>query len=299
MINLQNMLTRTVCPVCKGTDFKEVLRAKDYTVSGEVFGIQHCASCTHRFTSPVPDQQEIGPYYKSADYVSHTNTSQGLINRIYQVVRKITLKGKRRLVVSASGKQTGKLLDVGSGAGAFLSTMQQAGWQVKGLEPDPDARAVAKKDFGVDSQPIEELMLLQDGHWDLISMWHVLEHVHELDAYLDKFSKLLKSDGRLLIAVPNYTSWDAQKYGAGWAAYDVPRHLYHFSPASMQRLLELHQFKLVTMKRMPFDSFYVAMLSERYKGGNLIKALWNGFCSYCVALGDKSRCSSLIYVIQK
>lgn len=293
------MLTRTVCPVCKGAEFKEVLRAKDHTVSGEVFAIQHCASCSHRFTSPVPTQDEIGPYYKSADYVSHTNTSQGLINRIYQVVRKITLKSKRRLITNVSGKSSGRLLDVGSGAGAFLATMKEAGWQVKGLEPDPDARAVAQKDFGVESQPIEELMTLPEAQWDVISMWHVLEHVHELDAYLDKFSKLLTADGRLLIAVPNYTSHDAQKYGAGWAAYDVPRHLYHFSPASMQRLLELHGFKLLKMKRMPFDSFYVSMLSERYKGGSMLKAIWNGFCSYWVALGNVARCSSVIYVIQK
>jgi predicted SAM-dependent methyltransferase len=142
-------------------------------------------------------------------------------------------------------------------------------------------------------------MQLAPGAWDAISMWHVLEHVHALDAYLDQFSKLLAPGGKLLIAVPNYTSWDAEKYGAGWAAYDVPRHLYHFSPASMQRLLEQHGFKLVRMKRMPFDSFYVCMLSERYKGGSMLKAVWNGFCSYCVALSDKGRCSSVIYVIEK
>jgi 2-polyprenyl-3-methyl-5-hydroxy-6-metoxy-1,4-benzoquinol methylase len=293
------MLTRTVCPVCKGTDFKEVLRAKDHTVSGEVFGIQHCQTCSHRFTSPVPDQHEIGPYYKSADYVSHTNTSQGLINRIYQIVRKITLKSKRRLIIAESGKLTGRLLDVGSGAGAFLSTMKGAGWQVKGLEPDPDARAVAQNDFGVESQPIEELMQLPEGQWDVITMWHVLEHVHALDAYLDKYAKLLAPGGRLVIAVPNYDSYDADKYGAAWAAYDVPRHLYHFCPTSMQQLLELHQFKLLKMKRMPFDSFYVSMLSERHKNGSMLKAVWNGFCSYWVALGNVARCSSVIYVIQK
>ena len=293
------MLSRTECPVCKSSDFSAVLSAKDYTVSGEVFVIQHCNACTHRFTSPVPDAGEIGPYYKSESYISHSNTNKGFINRAYQTVRKITLKGKRRLVESSSGKRGGKLLDIGSGAGAFLATMKEAGWTVKGLEPDEDARMVAMRDFQVESQPTDELMGLQEGSWDVVTMWHVLEHVHDLDDYIEKIFKLLKPDGLFLIAVPNYTSADAVHYQAGWAAYDVPRHLYHFSPRSMQHLLERNRFKLLDMKRMPFDSFYVALLSERYKGGSMLAAFWHGFRSYLVALGNKGRCSSIIYVIKK
>ncbi|MEM7039314.1 MAG: class I SAM-dependent methyltransferase [Bacteroidota bacterium] len=222
-----------------------------------------------------------------------------MINRLYQMVRKITLKSKRNLVQRASGKKKGVMLDIGSGAGAFLATMKTAGWNVTGLEPDEGARQVAINDFGVEARPIEDFMGLEENAVDVITMWHVLEHVHELDAYMEKMHRLLKSDGTLLIAVPNYNSHDAKKYGEMWAAYDVPRHLYHFCATSMKALLERHGFKLQEMKRMPFDSYYVSMLSERYKKGNLVHAFWNGFCSYWVALLNKERCSSIIYVIKK
>lgn len=293
------LITLEHCPVCKSKDFKEVFKAKDYTVSQELFSVQHCSSCTHRFTSPVPDQASIGPYYKSEAYISHTNTKQGFISSLYQMVRKRTMKSKQVLVCTKVGKAKGDLLDIGSGAGAFLSTMKIAGWNVLGLEPDPDARAVAQRDFGVEAKPIELLMQLDEEQYDAVTMWHVLEHVHELDAYIIQIKKILRPGGRWFVAVPNYTSKDAEIYGNGWAAYDVPRHLYHFSPDSMKRMLELNGLKLLEMKRMPYDSFYVSLLSERYRGGGVVSAFWNGFRSYLAASGNEKRCSSLIYVIGK
>ncbi len=293
------MIAYSHCPVCGSQDFAEVMKAKDYTVSKEMFAISHCNGCKHRFTNPVPSQEEIGPYYKSEDYVSHTNTAKGFIHRIYQAVRKITLRSKRRLLQSETGKRQGKHLDVGSGAGAFLATMQLAGWDCLGLEPDPDARMVAERDFNVKARPVEELFSLEDDQYDAITMWHVLEHVHQLDAYMTKLKSLLKVGGRLFIAVPNYESFDAKFYGAEWAAYDVPRHLYHFCPDSMRSLLEKHGLKLEDTKRMAFDSYYVSMLTERHRGGSLIKAVWVGWWSYWAAVFEKERCSSLIYMIRK
>lgn len=275
------------------------MQAQDYTVSKKFFAICHCNQCQHRFTNPVPAQDEIGPYYKSEDYVSHTNTSKGFIHGLYQTVRKITLKRKRSLVKNTTGKQKGTLLDVGSGAGAFLATMQSSGWTCLGLEPDADARAVSKSDFGVEAQPIEELFQLNPSSYDAITMWHVLEHVHALDSYMQQLKALLKPDGRLHIAVPNYQSFDAQVYQAKWAAYDVPRHLYHFCPDSMRSLIQRHGLQMVRTKRMPFDSFYVSMLSERNTGASFVKGVWIGWCSWWMALFKKERCSSLIYVIQK
>lgn len=293
------MHTYATCPVCKSTQIQEVLRAKDHTVSKEDFSVYHCANCTHRFTNPVPGAADIGPYYQSEEYISHSNTSKGFINWAYQLVRKRTLRSKRNLVKGITGKQQGKLLDIGAGTGAFLSAMKTAGWETIGLEPDAGARQVAKETWGVDLQPIENFFHLENESVDAVSMWHVLEHVHELDAYLEKIYALLKPGGKWLVAVPNYTSWDADKYQEGWAAYDVPRHLYHFSPKSMQTLVERGNFKLIGTKRMPFDSFYVSMLSERYKNGSMIKGVWNGFCSYISASGNKNRCSSLIYLMEK
>lgn len=293
------MHSYSTCPVCLSPNFKEVLRAKDHTVSGETFGIVHCDNCTHRFTHPVPDAAHIGPYYQSEDYISHSNTSKGFINAAYQRVRKITLKQKRNLLNDFTGMQQGKILDIGCGTGAFLGTVKEAGWNVTGVEPDPGARKLAKELWNIEAHPGESFYELEEGKYDAASMWHVLEHVHELEQYMEKIHRLLKPNGKFIVAVPNYTSWDAQKYGAAWAAYDVPRHLYHFSPASMQHLVERKGFRLKEIKRMPFDSFYVAMLSERYKNGSMIKAIWNGFCSWWVALGKKDRCSSIIYLLEK
>lgn len=293
------MYTYTHCPVCRSENFAPVLKAKDTTVSKEMFQICHCGNCTHRFTNPVPAAAEIGPYYKSETYISHSNTSRGIINRLYQTVRKITLKGKKKLVSKATGLNKGRMLDIGSGAGAFLATMQSAGWQVEGLEPDEDARAVAMSDFNVEARPIEDFFALEKGVYDAITMWHVLEHVHELDKYMVQMKELLKPGGSLLIAVPNYDSRDADKYKERWAAYDVPRHLYHFSARSMEHLLKRHGFALERLRWMPFDSFYVCMLSERNYNGSLIRGIWNGFCSYITAMFRTRRCSSIIYIVKK
>jgi 2-polyprenyl-3-methyl-5-hydroxy-6-metoxy-1,4-benzoquinol methylase len=293
------MIQHTQCPVCKSTNFVEVMKAKDTTVSTELFGISQCNQCQLRFTNPVPDQTEIGPYYKSEDYVSHTNTSKGFINRVYKRVRKRTLKNKLALVCRVNKKEAGTLLDIGSGAGAFLAVMKEAGWSATGLEPDPEAREVAKRDFHVDAQPIEDLGQLEEGVFDAVTMWHVLEHVHELHAYIAKLKKLIHRNGRIIIAVPNYRSKDAEHYKEKWAAYDVPRHLYHFSPESMKQLVAQYEMQVSEMHRMPYDSFYVSMLSERNYGGGLVKGLWNGFLSYCAAIFDRERCSSIVYIIQK
>ncbi|HMC99991.1 MAG TPA: class I SAM-dependent methyltransferase, partial [Ferruginibacter sp.] len=193
----------------------------------------------------------------------------------------------------------GRVLDIGCGTGAFLNNMQAAGWDVTGLEPDEKARMKAMELYNIDPSDPTKLFDLSAGAYDAVTMWHVLEHVHNLHGYMKKISELLSSNGRLFIAVPNYTSYDARHYKTHWAAWDVPRHLYHFSPASMETLLDKHNLRLIAVRPMWYDSFYVSMLSEKYKNGkgNLVKAVWNGFLSNLKAIGDKRKCSSVIYVI--
>ncbi|MBI1782439.1 MAG: methyltransferase domain-containing protein [Sphingobacteriales bacterium] len=287
------------CPVCGSQQIAPILNAKDYTVSGESFAIWHCSNCTHRFTQEAPDEEAIGKYYQSADYISHSDTKKGIINSLYHRVRKITLKGKLNLVKQVTNKQSGTILDIGCGTGAFIDTMKKAGWTVRGLEPDANARAKAKELYGLDLEPIENFNELPAQQFDAITMWHVLEHVHELHYYIQQLKIYLKPGGKLLIAVPNYTSHDAAHYKEYWAAYDVPRHLYHFSPQSMESLLQQHDLQLTAIKPMWFDSFYVAMLSEKYKNGkgNLLGAFITGCISNLKAMGEKKRCSSLIYVV--
>lgn len=291
----------TQCPVCGAGDLKEALQVKDHSVSGETFPVLECGRCTLRFTDKVPDAGSISPYYKSEDYISHTNTSKGLINRLYQWVRKRTLRKKRRQVQRLTGINSGQLLDVGSGTGAFVQQMEKHGWQVTGLEPDPDARKVAEEVNGVKLSDINIIHDLPAGRFDAITMWHVLEHVHDLQSYIAKLKDLLKDNGRLFIAVPNYTCRDAVVYGSAWAAWDVPRHLYHFSPASMQALIDRHGLTITGHLPMWYDSFYISMLSSKYKNGkmNLPGAFLNGLLSNLKATGDVKRCSSVIYVISK
>lgn len=293
------MLHYHTCPVCDSTAIHPLLTVTDHSVSGESFVIWQCESCSLRFTQDAPDEQEIGRYYKSENYISHTNTSKGVVNQIYLAVRKITLGLKANAVKKYTKKTTGNLLDIGAGTGAFLKHMQQEGWNVTGIEPDADARAVARNTFGLDLQPAGVLNKLPPHHFDAITLWHVLEHVHHLHTYMDVLKSLITPHGKIFIAVPNYQSLDADIYRLAWAAYDVPRHLYHFSPRSMHALVQRHGLKIIAEKPMWFDAFYISLLSSKYKNGNTnwIGAIGSGLRSNVNALSDKAKCSSLIYVI--
>jgi SAM-dependent methyltransferase len=289
------------CPVCSGTSISPLLTTRDHTVSGEEFTIWQCADCTLRFTQDVPDEVAIGPYYKAEAYISHTNTSRGLINNLYQKVRNLTMKQKASTIASETGLSTGRLLDVGCGTGAFLNAMKREGWQITGLEPDADARRVARELYRIEPLEASSLYDLPEGSFDAITLWHVLEHVHDLHGYVTQLRKLLKPTGKLFIAVPNYHSADAETYRINWAAYDVPRHLYHFTPKAISTLMDLHGLRVAAKKPMWFDSFYISMLSSQYKNGktNWIGATLAGLGSNLAALRNRDRCSSLTYIIER
>jgi len=293
------MIVYTACPCCNEGNIERILSAKDHTVSNEIFEIWQCNTCTIRFTQNIPDKNEIGKFYKSENYISHSDNKKGFINSMYHMVRQRTLNSKKKLIEKYSRLSTGKVLDIGAGTGAFLQTMNKSKWEVTGLEPDDTARENAKKLYGLSLHPPEEIFNLRPQSFDAITLWHVLEHVHELHVYMDQIKKLLKPTGYLFIAVPNYTCYDEKVYKEFWAAYDVPRHLYHFSPTSITQLLLKYGLQLREIKPMWYDSFYVSMLSEKYKTGktNFLTAIWNGYISNWKALSDKERCSSIIYII--
>lgn len=294
------MISYKNCPVCNSDDFNTIFSAKDYTVSGETFAIAACRNCSLRFTQDIPSSENIGKYYASEKYISHSDTQSGFINKVYHFIRKKTLSDKKELIKDNTGKQSGKILDVGCGTGAFLHVMKQGGWECTGIEPDESARNKAAALYGIRPLGAEELYRLPEQTFDAITLWHVLEHVHELQRYVGRLRDLLSPAGKLFIAVPNYTSYDAEHFGQYWAAYDVPRHLYHFSPAAMKALLEKHGLVIKHMKPMWFDSFYVSMLSEKYKnGGNIFRAFFTGLISNWKTILQKDRCSSLIYIISR
>lgn len=289
------------CSVCGSTQFSEVFSVNDFSISKEAFVLNSCVQCGFLFTADAPNQSNIGRYYQSDFYISHTDGSKGLIEKLYQLVRKKTLVGKRNLVAGISRKQKGNILDYGCGTGAFLNEMKTSGWQVSGIEPDSGARKRAEQLVGSTIGLPEELAVLSSSQYDIITMWHVLEHVHELNWTIDQLKRLLKDDGKLFVAVPNHQSFDARHYGSFWAAYDVPRHLYHFSPNTISLLMERHGLKVISKKAMWFDSFYVSMLSEKYKSGkiNYLKAVCIGLISNLITVFNREKCSSLIYVVSK
>lgn len=290
----------THCPLCNSTAITPLLTVKDHSVSKEDFVIWQCSDCTLRFTQDVPDEASIGPYYQSQDYISHSNTDKGLLNKLYQKVRKHTLEQKAQLIRHYT-KEKGRMLDVGAGIGAFLSVMKEKGWDVKGIEPDEGARQNAERLFGIKLEAPSTLYDLPSNSYDAVTLWHVLEHVHDLHDYVEQLKNLLTENGKIFIAVPNYTSADAAVYSKYWAAYDVPRHLYHFTPKAIEKLALLHGLRLQAKKPMWFDSFYISLLSSKYRSGGTswMGAGWNGMRSNLTALFNKDRCSSLIYILKK
>jgi 2-polyprenyl-3-methyl-5-hydroxy-6-metoxy-1,4-benzoquinol methylase len=289
------------CPVCQHQTLNTLFEAKDYTVSQEMFSIVYCSNCQTAITQNIPTQTEIGRYYQSDQYISHSNTKKGFINRIYHSVRAYMLRKKQQLINRVSNRRTGKLLDIGCGTGYFLNTMQQAQWQVQGIEADENARTFATTQFHLQVDSPDTLQTLQTESFDVITLWHVLEHIHDLHLYVENIYRLLKPNSILIIAVPNYQSYDAQHYQAHWAGYDVPRHLWHFSPKSIQVLAAKHNFSLIEEIMMPFDSFYVSLLSEKYRQNALplVAGFWHGFISWVSGYKNPQKASSVIYVLKK
>lgn len=289
------------CPICGDSAVAEFSPVKDHSISQEVFLLNKCISCQFLFTANAPSQLEIGRYYNSDAYISHTDSNKGLIEKLYQTVRKQTLSGKRKLINQYVQKKNAIILDYGCGTGAFLYEMKLNGWQVHGIEPDAGARLKAEQLNGIAVGLPQHISTLPEGTFDVITMWHVLEHVHALNDVIEQLKRLLSPNGKLIVAVPNPTSTDAHFYGTYWAAYDVPRHLYHFSPYAMNRLMTNHGLQVINKKGMWFDAFYVAMLSEKYKSGNInyLKAFLIGLYSNLKAFFNLEKCSSLIYIVSK
>lgn len=296
-----NKLDIHTCPLCGGEHLKHTLTCTDHYASGEQFGLVRCDDCGFVFTQGAPVEAEIGRYYETPDYISHTDTRKGLMNRAYHWVRRYMLSSKARLIKRVSGLDKGVLLDIGTGTGYFSHAMKACGWQVKAIEKSPQARAFAKEHFELEVDTEDALAGYAAGSFDVITLWHVMEHLEHLNETWERLSALLKERGVLVVAVPNPASYDAEKYGEWWAAYDVPRHLWHFTPAVMQQFGAKHGFKLAEQHPMPFDAFYVSMLTEKYKGNRLsfLKGMWTGMLAWLSSLAKKERSSSMIYVFRK
>ena len=278
---------------CLKKNLKPFLNCKDHTVSGERYEVMKNQEFDLLVTSPVPSNLE--KYYQSEDYISHTDAKKSLFDKVYQIVKRHTLKRKVMLLDSFLTEEK-TVLDIGAGTGDFLQACKKNHWKVAGVEPSLKAREIAKsKNVLLE----KDLSFFKGQKFDVITLWHVLEHVENLEAYTQSLKDLLKENGTLLIAVPNYKSFDATYYGVFWAAFDVPRHLWHFSQTSIQKIFALVSLNLTREIPMKFDAYYVSLLSEKYKNGkmNILKSFWIGFQSNRKAK-KSSEYSSLIYILK-
>ena len=270
------------------------LTVKDHSVSGETFELYKDESLDLLLTHPKPALSALGKYYESEDYISHTDSKRGLFEKLYHFVKAIALKNKVKLIGSQAN--FGNLLDIGAGTGDFLATAKASSWNTTGVEPSEKARKIASKKGLILAESSKDL---PDHSFDVITMWHVLEHVPDVSWQINELKRLLKPDGAVVIAVPNFNSYDAKHYGSFWAAYDVPRHLSHFSKMAIEKLFAQSKMELVKILPMPFDAFYVSLLSEKYKTGkmNYAKAFSVGWKSNRYGK-QKMEYSSHIYILK-
>jgi 2-polyprenyl-3-methyl-5-hydroxy-6-metoxy-1,4-benzoquinol methylase len=270
------------------------LNVKDHSVSKETFELLHDKDLDMLITHPQPSLDKLPSYYESVDYISHTDGNKSFFEKMYQFVKSIALKNKLNLINSES--QRGKILDIGAGVGDFLSVAKKDGWEIIGVEPSEKAKAIAKNK-GVAF--VESLNDLENNSFDVITMWHVLEHVPDLENQIKELKRLIKPSGTIFIAVPNFNSFDAKYYGSFWAAYDVPIHLWHFSKTAIKKLFAKENLELQKVLPMKFDSFYVSLLSEKYKTGkmNFITAFFIGLRSNWAGRQNMEY-SSHIYVLK-
>jgi 2-polyprenyl-3-methyl-5-hydroxy-6-metoxy-1,4-benzoquinol methylase len=295
------MINYKDCPLCSSSDISLHLKCKDHFISGEEFSLFKCNACGFIFTQNHPDENSIAKYYQSDDYISHSDSSKGLLNKLYKLVRDLMLRRKTSHIQNATGLKTGKLLDIGCGTGYFAGAMKAAGWEVKGIEPDEKAGKLAASLFGFTVIGPDQISSLPSKTFDCITLWHVLEHFNDPVKYFSEISRLLKPGGLCVVALPNSRSYDAEYYGRFWAAYDVPRHLWHYEPGTFKSFLEKVGFKCFQTINLPFDVFYISILSEKYKGSAqpFIKGMIRGKLYFLRSLFNLEKSSSIIYFLRE
>lgn len=286
------------CPWCESENAQLHIELKDLFLTQEHFKIRECKECGLLFTTPRPNKNEIGRYYKSEEYYSHQENKKGFIPKVYEKVKSINLKNKYKM--TTEGKVKGNALDIGCGVGDFLHTMEQHDWECTGVEPSEEAKAIAKKRIKAQVLSSEEQNNLPDNSFDIITMWHVLEHVDALRWQIQQLYRLCKPGGRIVIALPNYKSYDGQYYKAEWAAYDVPRHLNHFNKETLIKIFAENQLKHVKTEKLVWDAYYISYMSEKYRKHNLplLRGAIRGLISNCKAR-KSGEWSSLVYVFER
>lgn len=295
------MVHHNVCPLCSSEKIDLQLGCTDHFVSKKEFRIYKCSTCNFSFTQDYPEEKEIAKFYESESYISHSDTSEGFSNKLYRIARNIMLRKKKMLIKNITGLKKGALLDVGSGTGYLAAYMKSSGWKVRGIEINEKARKFSISHFGLEIATPGEISTFEAGSFDCITLWHVLEHFHDPYSYMTEISRMLKPYGSCIIALPNCGSYDAKHYGKFWAAYDVPRHLWHFDPGTFGLFAKKNGFMTEKLFILPLDVFYISILSEKYKGSalHIIKGVLKAVTFVFLSVFNKRKSSSIIYVLRK
>lgn len=272
--------------------FKHFLSVQDYFLTQEKFNLYKDERTEVLKTIPQPEN--ISSYYESENYLSHDDSQNSFFARCYQFAKSWNLKGKKSLIGSYAGD--GKILDIGAGVGDVVGVLKKSGYDVIGYEPNLKARTFASRK-GIEL--LDQTSSIQPGSISVISMYHVLEHVPNYENQIKDILRWLEEDGVLILALPNYNSFDAQWFKSQWAGYDVPRHLFHFNKNAVKNVFQ-DKFEIVSTQAMWFDSFYVSILSARYQKRKFAFAygILIGAISNLKAIFTKEP-SSLVYVLKK
>jgi SAM-dependent methyltransferase len=293
------MIHHQSCPLCHSEKLAPWLLCRDTLVSHKPFQLARCSACGLVFTQDCPGEEEMPAYYQAEEYISHNPDAKGFMNRIYLFTREFMVNRKRKYIRAATGLNSGSLLDIGCGTGHFANTMKKAGWNVTGIEPDEKARNYAVTAFGLKVLLPGQIKDLEGKSFDCITMWHVLEHFHDPFGYAAEIGRLLKPGGVCLAALPNCRSFDAGYFRSDWAAYDVPRHLWHFTPSTFSEFADKTGFSVKKTGVLPLDVFYISILSEKARGVTLpfLSGLLKGSWFALRSLFRRSGSSSLYYLL--
>jgi SAM-dependent methyltransferase len=295
------MIHHNVCPVCSNPEISHFLSCTDHFLSKEVFEIVRCEKCGFRFTQDHPEESDAGRYYESDEYISHSDSKKGITDKTYQLIRKIMLYRKTKMIRKITGLSTGSVLDIGSGTGHFLRSMKQSGWNTLGVELNEKARIYSELHFNIETISSDKIKTLPASIFDCITLWHVLEHFQEPFKIAEEISRLLKPEGVCIIALPNSSSLDSDYYGNEWAAYDVPRHLWHFNPDTFSLFSVRNNFSVQKTLTLPFDVFYISILSEKYAGRkfHFLYGIFNGLKFFLRCFFNRTGSSSMMYILRK
>lgn len=293
-------ITHQFCPLCNSENIYPEIKLKDHLVTKEEFNIYRCSECEFLFTQNIPPEKHVSKYYESEEYISHSDTRNGLVYKLYHIARKIMLNRKYQLIKKLNtGK---KLLDIGCGTGYFLNYMKTKNYDTLGIEMNDKAREYGRKKFNLEILTSEHLTKEgQIERYNIITLWHSLEHLYEPNYYMKVIYNLLKVDGFLIIALPNPNCFDAKYYKSFWAGYDVPRHLWHFTPKTIERMAQNNKFEIIFLKKLPFDPFFNSLLSEKYCNNKVgfPFGIIISLISFLKGLFDIRQASSIIYVMKK